>query len=175
MAVFAYAVKLMIAGLFLYAGLSKLRPANQRYYQSVIEGYGFTSSNLQKLLPTLIGAFELVTVIVIIVPTMAFYGLLGAAFLLTVYGLIFTMQMLQGRADINCGCAGPGADVKIGPALIFRNGVLVVLSLFAASSAGASFESWYLVLPISATLGLIYLSAEQLMLNQQKIQLLRNT
>ena len=181
MTIFAYAIKLLIAGLFLHAGISKLNPQNQHYYQGVVQGYGFTDSSfklgsLLNIMPFIIGGFETLTALAIVIQQTTSFGLVAAAALLGLYGAIFAKQLLQGKADINCGCAGPGADVKISPMLLLRNGVLVALCVFALLVESSSFAaSWFVVLPLAAVLSLIYLSSEQLMLNQQKIQMLRES
>ena len=94
----------------------------------------------------------------------------------SVYLLVFAKQMLQGKADMNCGCAGPGADLIISPMLLLRNAVLVALCLFAIGyGTTTTGMAWLVVLPLALVLGLIYLSCDQLIANQQKIQLIGNS
>jgi len=176
MAIVAYAIKLLIAGLFLHAGFSKLQPHNQAYYRGVIRAYGVVPPGLIAALPRIMGGIEMLTAVAILLPFYSSTGLIATTGLLTLYLLMFVKQLLQGRADIDCGCAGPGADVKISPALLLRNIILIGLCVFAINAATATFLSiWFLALPLAMMFGLIYVSCEQLMVNQQKIKLLWNT
>lgn len=172
----AYALQWLIAGIFLQAGVSKLQTENQHYYANAIEAYGMTPKSLTQILPGLIGGFEVLICLLILLPAATKLGLIVAAGLFGVYLAAFAKQILQGKADMNCGCAGPGADVKISPLLLVRNAVLTLLCLFAVSSAAVplGFE-WFLVLPMAGIFALIYFSSDQLIANQQKIQLLENT
>ena len=174
--IMAYALQLMVVGIFAQAGASKLRAENQGYYARAIEGYGLTPSALTPVMPRLIGGFELLICLLILLPTTTKLGLISAACLFAVYLVAFAKQILQGKADMNCGCAGPGAEVKISPMLLVRNGMLVVLCLIAAQSAMVPLGAeWFLALPTAAIFALIYLSSDQLIANQQKIKLLGNT
>ena len=176
MSIFAYAIQLFIAGLFLHAGISKLSPQNQSYYQQVVQSYELLTSDLVKLIPFILGGFEILAALAILIKQTSSIGLIAATALLTLYGLVFVKQLVQGKTDINCGCAGPGADVRISPMLLVRNATLVALCVYAIMVGSSSLlENWFLVLPIAAVLSLIYLSSEQLMLNQQKIEILRKT
>ena len=179
MAFFAYAIALLIAGLFMHAGSSKLLSQNQRYYTDVIQSYAIAPGSLTPLLPRLIGSFESLIALLILLPMFSRVGLFAAAGLLALYLLVFAKLLMQGRADINCGCAGPGAEVKISSTLLLRNGILIALCLFSANTVAVTaaefITGWFLILPLAAVLGLIYLSCDQLIVNQQKIEMLRNT
>ena len=176
MSIFAYAIQLLIAALFLHAGISKLSPQNQSYYQRVVQGYELFPSSFVKLIPFILGVFEILAALAILIKQTSSIGLIAATALLSLYGLVFARQLLKGKTDINCGCAGPGADVRISPLLLVRNATLVALCVFAIIVGSSTFvASWFLVVPIATVLGLIYLSSEQLMLNQQKIEILSKT
>lgn len=180
MTIVLFSLSLFVAAMFAQAGWSKLVPANQNYYQQVIQAYSVVPTSLPqpvlRLLPRMIGCIELTTAGLILVPAFTKIGLLLAAFLIGFYTLLFVKQLLDGKADIDCGCAGPGAQSKVSGLLVARNVVLlylVAIALFGLPSAGFSFHS--LSLPLAIMIGLIYLSADQLIANNQKIQLLSNT
>ena len=179
LSIFAYAIALLIAGLFLHAGSNKLLSQNQSYYTDVIQSYGVAPSGVVPWLPRVIGSFESLIALLVLLPMFSRVGLFAAAGLLAVYLLVFAKLLMQGRADINCGCAGPGAEVRISATLLLRNGLLIVLSLFAANAVAVTaaefIGTWFLILPLAAVLGLVYLSCDQMMVNQQKIEMLRNT
>ena len=175
MEIFVYAVSLLIAGLLAHAGISKLLPQNQHYYTDVIQGYG-VPKNQSFALPRLIGLTELVIAILVLTPQFTTMGLTGAAILFAIYLIAFIKQLAQGKADANCGCAGPGANMMISPMLLLRNTVLISMCLLGMSIDFSSFSAtWFIVIPLAISLGFVYHSCEQLIVNQQKIQMLHNT
>ena len=174
--VLSSAIGWFIAGVFVQAGLSKLASENHPYYVKAIEAYGVTPAALVPIMPRLIGIIEVSICILILLPMTSKVGLVLAGALLLMYLLVFAKQMLQGKADMNCGCAGPGADLIISPMLLLRNAVLVALCLFAIGyGTTTTGMAWLVVLPLALVLGLIYLSCDQLIANQQKIQLIGNS
>jgi hypothetical protein len=174
--VFIAAIELLIMGILLQAGFSKLSGENQSYYAKTIQTYGVRSQAVASLLPRLIGAVELIICALILVPISAKLGVLLAGSLFGIYFFAFVKQILQGKADMNCGCGGPGADLKISPMLLLRNAALIGLCWFAISTQTVSLGiAWVLVIPLAAALGLVYLSSDQLIANQQKIQILGNS
>lgn len=52
---------------------------------------------------------------------------LAAIGLLSLYSIAIGVNLARGRRDIDCGCMGPaGASPRIGPWLLYRNGVLAI-------------------------------------------------
>lgn len=180
MGLLGLSICLFLAALFTQAGVSKLATANQAYYQQVIGSYSIVPDALPNsmlaVLPRVIGATELLLAVLLLIPMVSAIGLGLAAVLLSFYTLILLMQLMEGKAGIDCGCAGPGADTKVSPMLVARNLALLALSIsavYAVSSVGIVFQA--LAIPLAIMIGLIYLSSDQLIANHQKIQLLNNT
>jgi len=172
----AYAMQILIAGIFAYAGISKLQLQNRAYYVRAIESYGLTIGAAASMFVRALGIIEVLVALMVLLPITKHFGLVGAVVLLATYFFAFAKQIIQGKADMNCGCAGPGAEVKISSVLLLRNLVLVLICLFALSQSSVpSGASWLIVIPLGLAFGLIYSSAEQLIANQQKIKLLSNT
>jgi len=172
----ANALQWVIAAIFMQAGVSKLRVENQAYYVNVIGGYAMTPKQLTPIMPRVVGCLELLCCMLILVPVTSRLGLVLAVCLFALYLSAFIKQIIQGKADMNCGCAGPGAEVKISPMLVARNALLILICLFALKSVGMPYGyQWFLVLPTAAVFCLIYTSSDQLIANQQKIQLMENT
>lgn len=67
---------------------------------------------------------------------------LGAAALLALYGAAMALALRSGRRDVDCGCAGPARRQSVRPALVARNGALVLAALLAALPAGARPLGW---------------------------------
>ncbi|MBL4672195.1 MAG: hypothetical protein JKX81_08025 [Arenicella sp.] len=130
--VLTQASALLLAGIFLGAGLSKLNPENAEYYREAIANYGITPRLWSARLVGLIGALELGIAVLIILPRSQFLSLIVAAVVLSVYAYAFIKIIREGRSDIDCGCAGPGGKVTVGRGLVVRNVILIVLALVAA-------------------------------------------
>lgn len=60
---------------------------------------------------------------------------LGGAALLALYGTAMAITLRRGRRDVDCGCAGPAHRQSVRPALVARNGALVLAALLAALPA----------------------------------------
>jgi hypothetical protein len=56
-------------------------------------------------------------------------GIVAAAMLLVVYAVAIGVNLLRGRRDIDCGCAGPASRRPIAWSLVARNVVLAAIGL----------------------------------------------
>ncbi len=168
------AFSFLIIGIFLVSGLSKLRKQNHWYYKNTIENYDMVPSAWAGPMVKFIACVEIFIALLTLVPSIQKVGLVLAACMLLIYGYSFIKQLEQGRVGIACGCSGPASDLTISAALVIRNAVLVLLCLVACLTPwGASQTNWSIVVPAAMALGLIYISIEQLLSNNQKIQALR--
>lgn len=159
-----------LAWLFAAAGLHKLRyPASLeevagQYLPASLRG------RWQGGLVMLIGVVELLVALALLLPATRAMGAGGAAILLLAYALLMAWQLLQGRRDLRCGCAGPASDVRISPVLVARNVVLAGLSSLlwlGGAPAGPSIPALGLGLGMALFLLGLYLSVEQLISNSQ--------
>ena len=160
-------VALFLAWLFAVAGCHKLRaPA---YYQRLLDAY------LPGRRPALAALFavalvELVLATGLLVPALRNSALVGAAALLSFYALMMAWQYARGRADLECGCAGPDSSLTVGPALIGRNLVCAALAMGASVSPpglGGGWAGGMLALVLAVFLITLYLCAEQIIANAQ--------
>ena len=174
--VFSHASAMLIAAIFAVAGVSKLRPANMSFYQQAIDNYALTPPNYSALLVGALGVFEVVVAALIVLPISQFIGLVFSIALLGIYMAAFIKVIREGKANIECGCSGPGSNLTISYALILRNVSLITLALLGLSfSAPLSSTTWFVSLLTLAVLGLIYASAQQLIANGQIIRKLRDS
>lgn len=176
MAVLAQAAALFLLWLFLQAAWHKLKPSNSLYYRDLMSEYsGLTADSAWlKLLLPLIAVFELLLALALVYgPSQSVASILAAAVLSFYLGLM-AWQWYQGKRDMDCGCAGPGARLSIGPALLIRNLVLIALALLVLAHQGLDLSSWLLALCLSAVFALAYVCWEGLMANAQKITALRS-
>lgn len=161
--------------LFASAALNKLKPTNALYYQSVLNGYGIDDALLAKSLPFAIGLVELALGILIVVPASRGWAAIAGIGLLTVYAVVFIVQLLQGKAGIDCGCSGPASNIKLSGHLLIRNLLLIVLAFGCLTPAlGLGLGYWSLVIMSSVLLVLLYLCTEELIGNAQKLTALAN-
>lgn len=117
-----------------------------------------------------IGVAELAIALALLLPQGRVVGAAAAAALLVGYGLLMAAQLVQGRRDLRCGCAGPASEVRVSPALVARNlltAALAVPLLLPVTPMGISPGAIALALGMTGFLLALYLSAEQLIGNSQ--------
>lgn len=166
----AIAIAAFLAWLFLVAGWHKLRHPAQ--FSELAAQY--LPAPLRPLwrdgLVYPVGALEIAVALTLLLPQARSGAALTAAALLAGYALMMAWQLLQGRRDLRCGCAGPASDVLVSPALVARNLLTASLALLLAlPSAPMILSVAGLVLALSMAgffIGL-YLAAEQLISNSQ--------
>lgn len=69
-------------------------------------------------------------------------ALLASAALFALYGFAITVNLLRGRRDIDCGCAGPAARQPLSEWLLARNAVLIAMALVCVGGAAARPLVW---------------------------------
>lgn len=169
-------VAIFMLWMFLLAGFSKLNPANRNFYNDVIASYGIALPELAKVIVLILGSVELLAGLLVLFPASRFIGSMLCATLLTVYFFAMAMQIVRGKSDADCGCAGPGQTMKISPALLLRNliylGILSSLWFSPVSSFSLNFADlklWLLPIVVAMAMVLISSSVENLLENTQKI------
>lgn len=171
MAITGNAIALFLLWLFLSTGLHKLQPANHGYYADVFSNYGVALPAIARYLPKLVGAAEIAVGVLIVLPNTRAIGVAAAVAVLLIYLVLMARQLSLGNKDIDCGCAGPLGDTRISSQLLWRNGVLVALALCCLLPAKEfGMQSVALVFAFALLLILLYLSAEQLIGNGQKLK-----
>jgi len=165
---------LFIFWLFAQGAIHKLNPANDLYFSSLITEFGWGDIKLASLIAKFVGLVELVVAFAIIYPPTRALAALIAIALLFGYLTHMAYQLYQGRRDLDCGCAGPGAKVKISGQLLVRNTVLIAVTFFCITAAENAASGLWLLGTLLAVIGIIiYLSSEQLIGNAQKLKALR--
>ena len=66
----------------------------------------------------------------------------AAAALLLLYAAAMTVNLVRGRRDVDCGCAGPARSRPISALLVARNGALAAVAIIAALPAGSRALVW---------------------------------
>jgi uncharacterized membrane protein YphA (DoxX/SURF4 family) len=160
----------LLAWLFIWASAHKLAPAAGARYAHVLTGYGLPGS---ALLARGIGLAELATGLLLLVPSLQRLGGVMAVFLLLAYSAGVAWQLLQGRRGADCGCAGPAGRLAIGPELLVRNLILLVLALGFCLSTPENLAAWPLVVPAAVVLIIVHLAVEQLLANAPQLRAVR--
>ena len=168
------ATALFMFWLFAQGAVHKLNPENDLYFSSLIAEFGWGNVTLARFITKAVGLFELLIAITILYPGTRSLSAMVALVLLFGYLIHMAYQLYQGRRDLDCGCAGPGANVKISGQLLARNLLLMLMTLFCFTAAENVSNSLWLLGILLAIVGiLVYLSSEQLIGNAQKLKALR--
>lgn len=97
---------------------------------------------------------------------------LGCAALLGLYATAMAIVLGRGRRDIDCGCAGPAHRQSVRPALVARNGVLIVAALLAGLPAAPRPLTWIDAPTIGlapAVAACLYLAVDGLLANGPRL------
>jgi hypothetical protein len=108
-------------------------------------------------------------------PRVAPVAAIAAALLLALYAGAIGVNLVRGRRDIDCGCAGPAHRQPISAALVLRNVVLAVAALAAALPAAPRALTWVdgvTVVAGVAALALLYGAADGVLANAPRLRAL---
>ncbi len=175
-AVFADSAAVFLMTVLLIAGIHKLSPANQNYYRGVLEGYGLPYHSQLNLASLVLGVVEVFTAFAILIPVSRSLGALFAIALFSIYLAAMAVQLIQGKRDLDCGCAGPLGSSTISPALLLRNAVLIGIAIYCLIESASLFgqlTSIALSAPFALLALMVYVCSEQLIANSQKLKLLQ--
>lgn len=116
-------LRLLLAGLFLSAGLEKLRAMER--HKSIVRDY--------RLLPERwVGSFavaevwgELALGCLLAAGLFVRFSLVAAVVMFGIYSVAIGVNLLRGRREISCGCGGVAGDQPISRWLVLRNLLLM--------------------------------------------------
>jgi hypothetical protein len=155
--------------LFATAGLHKLRaPA---HFSSVIAAYFPALPGVHRL-PVPVAVLELAIALALLLPMTAGAGLLAAAAVLGLYAALMAWQLVRGRRELRCGCAGPASELAVSPALVGRNLVcagFALLALAPRTETAVGAAGLGLSLYVAVFLIILYLCSEQIVSNSQQM------
>lgn len=162
-------IALFLAWLFATAGIHKVR--SPTWYAGLISRY-LEVQKFSRGLLMIVALSELACALLLLLSETRVLGLVLAALLLVAYAALMMVQLQRGRADMNCGCAGPASDTTISSGLVYRNLVCAGLAVVAASlpvqSVGWSLSVLVTSGLVSLFLALVYIACEQLIANSQR-------
>jgi len=158
----ASALRAALTLLFLSAALHKLH--DWAAFGAALEGYRLVPRALLAATAPALVALEL-GIAAGLALGLRGAGAAGAA-LLALYSLAIGVNLARGRRDIDCGCGGPAGRVRLRPALLARNAVLIGLALAVALPVGERSLVWLDAFTLVAAVGtaaLLYAALETLL------------
>ncbi|MBV6422252.1 MAG: hypothetical protein NAOJABEB_00027 [Steroidobacteraceae bacterium] len=162
---------LLLSYLFVIAGWQKLSTFN--YFQQVLADYQILPKSWVPLVARTLPLLEVGAGLALLVPFAHDPALMLLTVLLAIYSAAIALNILRGRSEIDCGCAGPGQEQAISAWLIVRNTVLLSLALLArtmpqAETIGAM--GWVVGLLGAVLAAVIYHSSNQLIANRNLLR-----
>ncbi|MGV0033817.1 MAG: MauE/DoxX family redox-associated membrane protein [Candidatus Azotimanducaceae bacterium WSBS_2022_MAG_OTU7] len=124
-------VTLFLSYLFVFGGCQKLSDLHS--FQHALEEYKVLPASWSVLASLLIPFTEVLAGLAVLIPSVRSPALMVLAVLLAAYTAAIAINILRGRADLDCGCAGPGQKQTINAWLLGRNIVLLSMALLSAS------------------------------------------
>lgn len=121
---------LLLAAVFARSGWAKLR--DPAAFTRALRGYAIVPERGVAPAAAALLAFECLLVPGLLAPAVARTASLLAAFALIAYAVAIAINLVRGRRDIDCGCAGPVAHQSLHEWLIARNAAYVLLALAGA-------------------------------------------
>lgn len=163
-----------LAILLLHAAAHKLRaPAR---FAAALAGYRMLPERVVPGAAALVTAGEGLAGLALLVPGAGAAPALAAAALLSLYAGAIATNLLRGRREIDCGCAGPAARRPLSEGLVVRNALLVAAALVAALPAAPRALSWVDAVTVVASVAaatLLYASADLALSHQPRLAALR--
>ena len=154
-----WTLRASLSALLLSAAAHKLR--DLRAFDAAVAAYELVPRRGGPAIARLIVASELGVTVGLWLTSAAAPALI-AAMLLTTYTAAIAINLVRGRRDIDCGCAGPAGRMPIGPELLVRNLILIAASLASALPVVSRQIRWLDTLTIvggTAVLAMLYAAA----------------
>ncbi|MCL2913268.1 hypothetical protein L2725_05640 [Shewanella corallii] len=169
-----YGFLLFLIWLFVSAGLNKLNPANRHGFRDIFNMYGITHRRLADLVIILVGSTEVMVALALVFPSTSQLAIKLAGLLLSLYLLLMISQLLRGRREVKCGCSSSALSLNVSYELLVRNLILIVLcGVSGDTPSPGTWEGWLNVSMLAIFIIVLYLSADQLIANHQRIRLMR--
>lgn len=119
------------AALLASAAAHKLRRSAEFF--AALTAYDLVPAFMARAVATALPLAEAAIAAALIVPAVHREASLAAAILLLGYAFAIAANLLRGRRDLDCGCAGPGHRRAIGAWMVWRNLALAAAFALAAT------------------------------------------
>ncbi|WP_348766183.1 MauE/DoxX family redox-associated membrane protein [uncultured Salinisphaera sp.] len=167
----AVSCALVLAVILLTGASHKLRAPHR--FARQIEDYALLSGAAISWVARALPFVEGLVAILLLVPGLRVWGAAGAGALLALYTAAIAINLWRGRRDIDCGCSGPGLERPLSSALLARNGVLMMMAVFAGLPTGTVALTGFGLFLIGASVAavlILYTATEGLLTNQPRLK-----
>lgn len=162
--IIALSLRASLSLLFAAAAWHKLRDLPG--FRATLGEYRVMPEALLPLAVPAVVAAEAFVAVGLWLPGQAAAAAAGALMLLTAYSGAIGLNLLRGRAAIDCGCLGPASDAPLSGSLLARNGLLfavaTALLLPVSGRALTPFVDGLTAVGTVAVCALLFLAANQL-------------
>ncbi len=157
--------------LLLHASQHKLR--DFAAFRSALANYHLLPERGATPAAALLAGAELALGLALLVPVTAPAAACATAGLLALYSGAVGLNLLRGRREIDCGCAGPAARRPLGAGLLVRNAIAILLALACALPTGGRALLWLDGITIAAgvaVLVLVYAAVEEILASAPRLR-----
>jgi len=165
----SYILRILLAFVFSRGVLHKL--CNFSQFNATLRSYRLLPEPLLPLISCFLILIEGFLAFGVLVKDWLYPSFIAAA-IFTLYAWAMSINLIQGRDDLDCGCSGPSEfGQRVSWALVIRNGVLTLFALataFPMTSGTLSVLEITTVFLASIAVILIYASIEQGIANQNR-------
>ncbi|MDG2308426.1 MAG: MauE/DoxX family redox-associated membrane protein [Candidatus Binatia bacterium] len=165
-----------LALLFAWSASHKWRDLPR--FAAVVREYEVLPVGLERPAALVLGAFEVVIAIALLVPAAHGSSSVAAAALLAIYTAGIILNLARGRRDLDCGCFGPAQRQPLSEWLVLRNVLLLLAALVVGLPAGArslSALDAFAGIAGCTTLAMLWTSANQLVSQWPRMQAVRRS
>ncbi len=134
------ALRAALSLLFVCAAGHKLRDIAG--FRAALANYDLLPQPTLGVFPVLLIGAELGTAAGLWLPGLGAAAAISAASLLVLYAGAIIINLIRGRRDIDCGCAGAARGQPLSAALVTRNGALATAALASALPMAARPLTW---------------------------------
>jgi hypothetical protein len=163
---------LRVGGALLFAAAAAHKLRGRASFQSALAGYRLLPASWARPAARTMPWLELGLASALLYSASAAWA--GAALLAT-YAAAIAINLLRGRAGIDCGCGGPGGSRPLGLSLVVRNLVLAALLLLSTAPVVArgwtALDSFHLAVATLAA-ALLYTAIDVALANASRQRLL---
>jgi methylamine utilization protein MauE len=157
--------------LFAWAAGHKLRDGEA--FRAALGNYSLVPQCWLRSVSMLLVGLELSVAVGLCIPGVAATAACAAAGLLALYTGAIGINLIRGRRDIDCGCAGPMRRQPISAALVLRNAALAGAALACALPASSRAFTWIDGITVAAsvaTIALLYAAIDGLLVTVPRIR-----
>ncbi len=169
-------ISICMSMLFGVAAVHKLKAPE--VFKAAMEEYRLIPSNLLGIVSITLILLELISSVLILIPSGRPTGSLIMGTLLLLYATSISINLYRGRRDIDCGCNGPATTQAISWWLVGRNLVFLGLVLIAIGPSAERSLNWLdlftILFGVLVASGL-YLGFNQLLAQAPRLAALRSS